>query len=215
MQNFIKRKMVEILFISNSKKKKFHMPKTILITENELKVLIENIIFEYTGQKAYADISPSKTSAKTGGYGGANVHRGDRGGRDIARGDKEYYYNGVPTASEISIVDPETLNRKKIIWFKGNAANIESSRSLFQDYAEMGWEMNNLQSATKGNVQWKIVTDDKSANQKNNPNMIRGIKHQFWLWKLPDEKVWHILKPNASGRYIDEYNPTTIKRRNV
>ena len=164
---------------------------------------IYKVLLEFVGQKSYNDNPSTRTSVRTGGYGGVNQHRGNRGASDDFRGDKQWYFNGVADP-EFQVVTPEQLERKKIAWFKRDPKGIDSSESLFTDNAEMGYEINDIQRATKGNVQWKIVTDDPKHR-----------RHNFWLFKLPDDQYYRILKPNALGRYADAYNNTLTKRNTV
>lgn len=186
------------------------MATTILLTESELKEIIKEAILEYIGQKAYNDMATSKLSAKTGGYGGANVHRGTRTRNDIYRGDKAEYYAGIPTPESIDIVSNNKLEFLKAKYFGANKDKIKSSENIFNGVGEMGWEMNNLQSASKGRVRWKVVTDDPNAKRLN--NKIIG-KHIFWFVLLPGDEKWQLFKPNLDKRYIDDYNPTAIKRQ--
>lgn len=181
------------------------------VNETKLKELIIQTIVEYVGQKAYGDMMPTRTSVKTGGYGGANVHKGARGGSDYYRGDKDKYYAGIPTPESVEKVSTAKMEFFKAKNFGANKDKIESSANLFNSVGEMGWEMNNLQSATRGAVRWKVVTDDPNARISNGKVIGKRI---FWFVLLPGADKWQLFKPNLDKRYIDDYNPTVIKRIN-
>lgn len=195
----------------NVKKEEKNMKKYTL-TESELKEFVSKIVQEALDEKIYGDGKDSMTSYKTGGYGGVNQHRGNRGRFDAIRGDKPEYYSGLPIPTETELYSPEKMKFFKAKHFGANADNVESSLSIFQDIGEMGWEMNNLQSATKGNIQWKAITDDPEATVTPS-GTIKG-RHVFWLVKLPGDTDWRLFKVNMTKRYNSDYNPTSIKRVN-
>lgn len=182
-----------------------------ILKESEFINLIAKLVMEALDERQYGDGVHSKTSVKTGGYGGVNDPRGNRGKFDAARGDKPEYFAGLPIPSDIEIYSPQKMAFFKAKNFGANGDNIKSSLSIFQNIGEMGWEMNNLQSASKGNINWKVITDDPNATASN-----KGVtgKHLFWMVKLPNEDTWKLFKPNMSKRYASDYNPTQIKRIN-
>lgn len=209
MQN--KEQYRKHLTYNKVKKENINMKKCVL-NESEFKKVIAKIVSEALNEKIYGDSKNSAVSYKTGGYGGRNQDRGSRGRNDSIRGDKPEYYSGLPVPTETELYSPEKMKFFKAKHFGANADNVKSSLSLFQDIGEMGWEMNNLQSTTKGNIQWKAVTDDPEATVTPTGS-IKG-RHVFWLVKLPGDTDWRLFKVNMTKRYNSDYNPTTIKRVN-
>lgn len=187
------------------------MEEKILITESELIDLIMKVLSEanVNRSRSYGDYVPDRFSQRTGGYGGDNVMTGARGRMDYYRGDKPEYYAGIPRVSEIEIYPTNKFQFFKAKQFRENMDTVQSSLDLFQDGARgFGTAANDLMRATKGNVKWKVITDDPKAkiDQQGRPTG----RHLFWMVLLPGESDYKLFKNNILKRYLDDYNNTTV-----
>lgn len=197
-----------------------------ILNETQFFQLLTETIIKSLNEIQYGDNSDSRMSNKTGRYGGINQAYGNRGSQDKPRGDKDEYVAGIPKPFTLEIYTPQKMAFFKAKHFGSNANNVNTSNDLFQNVGEMGWEMNNLQSATNGEILWKIITDDPDAKTSGNnlksPNTLskfqkrRNVtpKNYFWLVKLPGNEDWQLFKVNMTKRYNSDYNPTSIKRIN-